>query len=261
MNAARPAFGEVQSRAMQLLSAVNERRTEFSAQPEYFDVRTAEFLLLARRVLALPNLRLGRILEVGCGGAYSLRLWSDLVKEAVGIDLPASLEPGHRFLDAFKPRGKIQLVPGTGESLDGVAGPFDLILTQYVLEHVADIPRTLSAIRSRLAPGGCIVHVLNNVADRTSWYVEYRLQTTLRRRLWDSLKKEGFWRTLRAPFRYTAPHEPRFGPYPHELQEYRLEKWALRFLREGFEVIDYFQTRDTSWAFVTRPLDVPTREE
>ena len=57
------------------------------------------------------------------------------------------------------------------------------------------------------------------------------------------------------PLESTPPHEPRFGDYARELGQYRLEAWALRVLRAGFEVVDHFQTRDVNWVLVTRPLD------
>jgi SAM-dependent methyltransferase len=146
------------------------------------------------------------------------------------------------------------VLASAGETLAGVEGDFDLILTQYVLEHVADIDRTLAALHARLRPGGHVVHVLNSAVDRAGWYVTYRLEHSLLARLRASLATRGWRATARNPLEFTPPHEPRFGDYGREVGQYRLEAWALRVLRAGFEIVDHFQTRDVNWVLVTRPL-------
>jgi len=64
----------------------------------------------------------------------------------------------------------------------------------------------------------------------------------------------GLGNALRYAGTFTPPHEPRFGSYSHELAEYRVERWAIRLLENGCEIVDHFQTRDLNWVLVTRPM-------
>jgi SAM-dependent methyltransferase len=127
-----------------------------------------------------------------------------------------------------------------------------LILTEYVLEHVQDLPRVLGNVADRLAPDGYAVHVLPNVVDRHDWYVAYRAEQSAMRRVRTSVADRGVLRTLRSPFEHTPPHEPAFGDFAREHSEYRLERWAMRMLEAGFEIVDFFSTRDVNTVLVTR---------
>ncbi len=230
----------VHERAVRLLDKVTPRWRDFTDYPEYFELRTVEFILLVV------------VLEVGCGGGYSSRLWSDVAEEVVGVDLAPEIARARRFLATF-PAENIELLEGTGEDLSRVRGPFDLILTQYVLEHVRDVARTLAELRRLLAPGGLAVHVVPNLVDRQEWLLRYRWETNAPRRVLNSLRIRGLARTLRDPLlRYTPAHSPEFGDFPHEFAQYRLERWGLRILRAGFVILDHFQTRDVNWVIVTR---------
>ncbi len=252
------SLGATQAACLALLDAAEAASGRLDFDPEYARIRTTEFLLLLTRLGCRDGDSLGRLLEIGCGRGLTLRLWAEVADEVVGVDRPAALEPARALLGAMPAAPcRIGLVAGTGERLDGVGGRFDLIVTQYVLEHVDDIGAVLARVRPLAAPGARIVHVLNNVVDRSEWWIRYRRGTPALRRVWASLRSSGLRATLRDPFGFTPPHEARFGGYDRELDEYRLEKWALRVLRAGYEIVEYFQTRDTNWVLVTRAIEPP----
>ena len=246
---------QLQVEALRLLEAVDKRRTEFTPFEHYFKIRTSEFLLLATRLRSRQDFACRRVLDVGCGNGYSLALWSLLAENLVGMDRPDVLEGAHRLLDSFARKGvTTQLVPSATDWPMVDLGTFDLILTQYALEHVGDINGALQTLKRLVSPEGYVVHVLPGLADRHDWYIAYRMQTSLFRRLRDSLRERGLLGTLADPVGFTTPHEPRYGSFSREQDEYRLETWTLQVMASGFQVMDYFQTRDVNWVLVTRPM-------
>ncbi len=249
-----PRIGPVewQASVSRLLATIGPRWREFTEHPEHFELRTAEFVLLLSRLYGVNDFTARRVLEIGCGNGYSLRLWAEIADEVVGIDLPTEIAQARRLL-AVLPATNVKLVEGVGEDLSAVSGHFDLIVTQYVLEHVRDIDRALGEVRLHLAPGGWAVHIVPNLADRHEWYLRYRWETSMPRRVGWSLRSRGLWRTLRDPLlAFTPAHSPEFGDFAREHQQYRLERWALRLLKAGFVLADHFQTRDVNWVIVSR---------
>ena len=246
-------LGEIQKSTVELLERVSvwTGARGFSCD---LGGRMAEFLLLLRRIAESRELPVRRLLEIGCGSGFSLRLWSQVAEKVTGVDLPQAIALSRRLLAAYpSPLNNIDLVESRAEDFRAKE-KYDLIISQYVLEHVDEIPQVLNRILENLAPRGLAIHVLNNIESRTVWYVEYRQVTSLLRRLYHSWRERGLLRTVAGPFNYTIPHEPRFGSFAYEMTEYRLERWALRLFRAGFEVLDWFQTSDINYVFVTRPL-------
>lgn len=245
-----PEPAGVQARAMTLLEEVT---ADGVGDPAHLEARTAEFVLLMTRLRSHGLDAPRRVLEIGCGNGYSLLLWALAANEVVGVDVPDAAAAARQLVADRPGAERISVVEGRGEDLAAAGGRFDLVVTQYVLEHVADIARTIHELHAHLAPGGHALHVVPNMLDRTDWSIEYRLRTSPLRRLRQSLRDHGLARTLRGPLAHVPPHSPEFGSYADERREYRLERWVARLLRGGFEIVDYFPTRDVNWAILTRP--------
>ncbi len=242
-------------RAYHKLNAMSSVWQQFTPYPRYFETRTVEFLLMLSRLRRVYSGALPRhVLEVGCGIGYSLALWSDHADYVCGIDLLEAIEPARKLFSHLKvdpPRA--DLLVGQGEDLSALAGKtFDLVVTQYVLEHVDNISAALAQIKPLLAPDGLVLHVLNNQVDRAVWYIDYR-QRSLMRRVYRLLRTGELLKWLSSPDGFTPPHEPKFGDFGVELHEYSLEGWAAHIYRAGYIVIDYFQSRDNNWVYVTAP--------
>lgn len=245
----------VREGALSLLTELGPRWREFTPYPEYFELRTTEFLMVLRGLERSRVSAPRRVLEVGCGGGYGLMLWSLVAEEVVGTDLPQAVAGAQKLLAAFPERAaRIRIVESAGEDLTNVGNVFDLAITQYVLEHVHDIDATLRRTAALLAPGGAAVHIVPNLIDRHEWHLSYRMGTGRLRRLIRSLRGAGPLSLLRDPFGYTPSHSPEFGTFAEEHQGYRLERWAAHMLRAGLEIVDHFQTRDVNWVIVTRPV-------
>lgn len=223
--------------------------------PDYFATRTAEHVLLVLKLSAILDSPAANCLEIGCGQGYTLLLWALLLDSVTGID---EAEPISRAQHAVQIRpdlaSRITLVSGNADNITGLDGSFDMVFSQYVLEHLKYPLKALTGIRRVLKPGGTVVHVVNNLVDRLDWHAVYRNSVSWLGRLRRSVRNTGLARTLVNPGAFTPPHEPAMGSNEKEQSAYRLERWTGLFMEAGYEVLDYFQTRDTNWVIVTRPM-------
>jgi len=231
---------------------------QFTPYAEYFDLRGTEFLLMALRLRRLfEPLRWGRVLEVGSGNGFGCLLWGLLAEHVVGVDGAGETETAKRLVAASPGHAEhIRYEEGACEDLSGVEGIFDLVVTQYALEHFRDADRSLREIHSHVAPGGHAIHIVPNAANRHKWYIEYRSSLRWWNRVKHSLRYRGRWMTLKDPFGYTAPHDGTRGTFEEEMRNYTLEHWAELILRNDAVIVDYFPTRDLNWVIVSQPLAV-----
>jgi SAM-dependent methyltransferase len=101
-----------------------------------------------------------RILDVGCGDGFHLRLLRDFGRpgwKLEGVDASA------RAVEAAQ-RAGLAVRLGTIEQLALPAATYDLILLIATIEHVDDPAGVLRAVRRLLKPGGRVVIVTDNTA-------------------------------------------------------------------------------------------------
>lgn len=99
-----------------------------------------------------------RVLDLGCGrGGVGEVIWRD-VRLAAGIDPdPASLSE-HRAAG-------MPVVRGVGEDLPFAAGSFDVVVSVWVLEHLADPLATFIEVARVLRSGGHFVFLTPNLRN------------------------------------------------------------------------------------------------
>ena len=256
------------------------------AQAEGLDARAfvqrrSEFEVLFHHVPVL----IGRTLEVGCGGGFLTALLAREGKRAVGVDMVAPDNTTHsRGMDA--PASLRNALCATNLDFLGCAGEalcfrdnaFDLVLSSYVLEHVADRPRAIREMK-RVARGDALI-----VALVPSWmervYAPFRYYPDMVLGIFQSgmrfvLQKlaiaraaaalstaqragapmnspgsrEGMRDKIRKFFRVYHPTFP--FPRPHglyrssweELRAHRYGQWASLFEGEGLVIERAFATR------------------
>ncbi|HET7612911.1 MAG TPA: class I SAM-dependent methyltransferase, partial [Gemmatimonadaceae bacterium] len=89
----------------------------------------------------LPSLS-GRVLDVGCGEKPYRRLF-DQPAEYVGLDIAAGPQ--------------VDIVVQPGERWPLPDAHFDVLISNQVLEHVADLDFTLAEMKRVVKPGGTVV--------------------------------------------------------------------------------------------------------
>jgi len=244
-----------QLEAFSIMKAAEQDLAGTVPWPDYFSTRTAEHILLVRSLFERQPAQTGSCMEIGCGPGYTLLLWALVADSVIGVDDEKAVSTARKVVQ-LRPdlASKITLVPGAADKLPGKLGPVDLLFSQYVLEHLQDPSATLARLKCMIKPGGCFVHVVNNLVDRLDWQSVYRGSVSWLGRMRRSLRYAGFVRTFLNPDEFTPPHEPVMGSCSAEQRTYRLERWTRLCMEAGYEITDHFQTRDTNWVIVTRPM-------
>lgn len=108
-----------------------------------------------------------RVLDIGCGtGSVSCLIRDHCDSEVTGI------EPNPERAEAARGNGlKVICAPFEAGKVEGL-GLFDVIVFADVLEHLVNPAETLELAETLLAPGGCIIASVPNVAH---WTVRFDL--------------------------------------------------------------------------------------
>jgi SAM-dependent methyltransferase len=94
------------------------------------------------------------LLEVGCGRQVFGSEYYTRAAKKVGIDLEAEAIQENTTLDS--------VVCGSIESMPFPDNTFDIVIAQWVLEHVADATKTVREIERVLKPGGIFLFMTPN---------------------------------------------------------------------------------------------------
>lgn len=132
-----------------------------------------------------------RIVDVGCGDGFHLRLLREFGREGWQLE---GVDSSARAVESAA-RAGLKIHEGSVEQLMLPAESFDLALLIQTIEHVADPPGVLGAVRRILKPGGKVVIVTDNTAS-----LDFRM---FRRRHWGGYHFPRHWNlfnpaTLRA---------------------------------------------------------------
>jgi SAM-dependent methyltransferase len=137
------------------------------SDPRRFDGFAEEYDFAAARERSpdfflrhLPERR-GRALDVGCGtGILSLEL-ARRFDSVLGVDLS---EPMLAIARARRAAPNVEYRRMDADAPD-LSGAFDAIVSHTTFHHLADVPRTLRALKERLAPRGRLI-LVDNVSER-----------------------------------------------------------------------------------------------
>lgn len=115
-----------------------------------------------------------RVLELGCGRESLAAPQFDQARTSVGIDLG--------FDDLTANQTVAHPVLATGEELPFAPAAFDVITSQWVMEHIAEPRRVFGEMARVLRPGGHIVIFTTNwrnYVPRASYLLPHMLQSLL----------------------------------------------------------------------------------
>lgn len=237
-----------------------------SVGPNYFRIRRLEFEL--QRML-MPNLfrnKYDRALDLGCGIGFKALLMSHFAARTDGVDVS---EPYHGFetdLPAAERGRQLLRMIGcesvfleVGDYLSILAGrpnSYDLIYSDYLLEHVPDLPPLCRAMFTSLKPQGTMIHLVPNTHDAL---IQLSQQNLLPKR---SVIRP-LLRAYAARFRHGSKRHPKltlngwFVPETHsefltdfsdQFEVYRLENYVFPLIEAGFQVLSIVPIREHSFA-------------
>jgi SAM-dependent methyltransferase len=102
-----------------------------------------------------------RILDVGCGDGFHLRLLRDFGDSGWSLE---GVDASNQAVEAGAAQG-LTIHRGRLEDLDLPDGSYDLVILIQTLEHLDDPPAVLRGIRRLLRPGGHLGIVTDNTAS------------------------------------------------------------------------------------------------
>lgn len=131
------------------------------------------------------QIRIGaKVLDLGCGNGDVVQAWRDLGYQAYGCDF--KFKQGER-VERLLADGRISLIEQKPYRLPYPNQTFDVIITNQVMEHVADYSSTLAEIRRILKPEGCCLHIFPSRGVLIEPHVFIPFATILQNRQWIAL--------------------------------------------------------------------------
>lgn len=110
-----------------------------------------------RELGLLGDVRGKRILEIGCGGGQNSIALAKWGASCTGLD-PSKVQLEHARRLAQEEGVTIHFVNGMAQDLSAFAeNDFDLVLSSFAFDYVADLRRTYSEVGRVLRPGGLFV--------------------------------------------------------------------------------------------------------
>lgn len=232
--------------------------------PNYFRTRRLEFAL--QRML-LPHLfcdRYDRVLELGCGIGFKALLMSEFAEhvDAIDIDQPyhgfrantSSVDIGRELFEEVG-SNRIQLAVGDFSAfMNERPSQYDVVYSDYLFEHVPDLPPLCDAMRTALRPGGVALHILPNTHDALIQLAQENLQPTFRalKKVAKAGIKHAFNGIRRRPKMtaagYFVPetHSEFISDFRDQFEVYRMENYVFPMIEAGFRIDDIVPIREHS---------------
>lgn len=186
----------------------------------------------------------GRLLDIGCGHGWYVRIMRDWGWDAIGVEADGGAAARGRAAYG------VDIRPGSLEEQRFPDGAFDAVSIRHVFEHVPDPAATLREIRRVLRPGGWLGMAMPNGRSLGSrwfgrawrgfsppWHLHLFSPTSLSRILVDSGFRVRRVRTrpASAHWVYTASREIRDGVYDPSRQP--PSAWWFHYLEQGLNYL------------------------
>lgn len=244
------------------------------AQPyvgeHYFRCRLLEFRLQQMLLHGIFCQKYRRALDLGCGIGYKALHMTCFADSVVGIDIG---EPYHGFLaneSAVAVGRRIISEIGCGDvslfsanfidHLSAHPSEYDLIYSDYLLEHVPDLPALYSAVSVALEEDGIFMNVVPNTHDALIQFALENMQPSLigLARAIKGYVKRIFGGAKRHP-RLTplgvllpVTHSEFISDFREQFDVYRLESYINPMIEAGFIVEYVVPTREHAYTVVCR---------
>jgi ubiquinone/menaquinone biosynthesis C-methylase UbiE len=132
--------------------------------PWLIDTVMRRDMLLPYRRRAIARAR-GRVLEIGIGSGVNLNLYTNDVREIIGLDPSAELL--RKAHGATPSAVRVTLMQGSAEELPFRSRLFDTVVSTWSLCSIPDVARALQEARRVLAPDGRLIFVEHGRAPET----------------------------------------------------------------------------------------------
>ena len=247
-----------------------------ACSPHLINIRRNEIEVLSS-LYGAEKIRQGaKILEIGCGNTFAsaffpkagLVVCTDLPTASVIHNKP-SLHMVKRACDSLGLR-PVKFVGCCAWELPFKDEMFDIVFSQYVLEHIKDRDKTIEEFKRVLKKGGLIISLVPNFVEKFYEFPRYYLYLfkSLFIRLRQRLNKHPLaiqdnqnrrLQKNRVNFRNFLKYYPHFpfiephGEYKNAVEEFTRHlplNWMKLFKRHNMEIADIFSTNFLPWNFL-----------
>lgn len=240
------------------------------AGPQYFRARRLEFEL--QRMLRPDYFTpCERALDLGCGIGFKAVLLSQLASNVDGVDLPVpyhgfpgnqtAVEAGRAALGA----AGIKNVSLYAEDIAGftkkAADSYDLIVSDYLMEHVPDLPGLIHQMARALRAGGRTVHAVPNTHEALLQLAQANLENygprflrTLRQYIqrWTGRGSRRHEKITAHGWMVPITHSEYIDDYRHQFEIYTLESYVFSMIEAGLVIDAIHPTRERTFTIFAR---------
>jgi len=236
----------------------------------YFRTRMLEFRLQQMLLRETFSRQYRHALELGCGIGYKALQMTRFAQVVDGLDIG---DPYHGFVAdesavvignrIFREIGCSQVNLVSSDFSDYLLkhpAAYDLIYSDYVLEHVPDLVALLSAVYVALEKDGIFMSVVPNTHDALIQLALENMQPSLRgiARVIKGYVKQLLGGSKRHP-RFTpmgifvpVPHSEFISDFRKQFEVYRLENYVNPMIEAGLVVEAVVPTREHAYTIVCR---------
>jgi ubiquinone/menaquinone biosynthesis C-methylase UbiE len=243
----------------------------------YYVWRAEEF----KNLFALAGIKFqGRVLEVGCGNAFNSALIAQFSNSVIATDLEKSnqtveslgIEKAKSFMAKLKIKNCTLLCAST-ENLPFLDNSFDIVYSNYTLEHVKHKKIAVKEMTRVVKPGGAIIMTVPNFMERVTYVPVYYLYVLKRiffhtSRIFRAFAKNNHRRVSRKFKEMVLSCDPRIAlegnpnfPFPdihgyydsffHEFASYFSCVWSKLFDKDRVTISKVFNTILLPWHLIS----------
>ncbi|PIU41073.1 MAG: hypothetical protein COS99_06975 [Candidatus Omnitrophica bacterium CG07_land_8_20_14_0_80_42_15] len=248
------------------------RSTSDIVGSEYFRTRKLEFELLRMLARSFASNRFTNVLELGCGIGFKALLMSQYVAHIDAVDIDTAY---HGFKSSKKSsdiaRAAFENIgiknidifsTDYAKFLNEHVNTYELIYSDYLLEHIPNITELCRYMYLGLVPGGKMLHIVPNTHDALIQFSKENLQPFLvaMARVMKGYFNSAFGSLRRRPKRMfngvfvPITHSEFIHDYAQQFEVYRIENYLFPMIEAGFEIVQILPLREHSCAiFAQKP--------
>ncbi len=219
--------------------------------------------------------RIGRLLELGCGNAFSSAIFARKARSVIATDL-ANYDLSTHSIGLEKAKDLLKrlnvanclLAACSGDEIPFRDCSFDAVFSMYVLEHIKDKKAAVKEIRRVLKEGGIAITMVPNFMERVFYPLAFykhlftRALEYLKRSIRASHVDGGEARGVKSiagrrslkesypSFPFPPPHGA-YKNYSQELASHMPFRWKALFESSGMEIVSVFSTMIIPWNLLT----------
>jgi len=258
-----------------LLDFFSENYAMFTQYPDYFQLRTYEFRILKQLLPVYFDLtnKNDTVLEIGCNFGYKSILLSSYAEKLIAVDIPEEYQGC--ILGDFKRTTDIAKILVNEKfgirnvTFDNV-WPTDLklenhsvsmIFTEYVLEHIPELPKAIEEMYRVLKKDGIMIHAVPSTKDAIMPFIEANTNVTFAQMVSIIKSTVGSWLKKKkrqgARIRWNGTiippcHSEHTHDFMKQIEIYTLENYLFPMLKAGFKVEKIISTRENNHVLVLR---------